>query len=191
MRIRPALLLVGALLLAPPFVLAQHEAHPRRTMRPFGSDAELVQYLAALDRARPSRQFAGSAPCADTASSSHAGKRVVITGRDRERRDLCARRLHDRARRRRGGLRHFTTSHLRSNDYYSSRNYAARLVGGKLVFYTPLLLRAGADMLASLPALREWRPGAEGGFERPCSWCPGRAARSRRWACPTRWTGSR
>jgi hypothetical protein len=69
----------------------------------------------------------------------------------------------------RGALRHLSTSHLKSNDYYSSRNYAARLVDGKLVFYTPLWL-GFQDPLASLPAMREWRPGAgsagAGGFER-------------------------
>jgi hypothetical protein len=64
-----------------------------------------------------------------------------------------------------GGLRHLSTSHLRSDDYYSSRNYAARLVEGKLVLYTPLRLDF-ADPLASLPAMREWRPEGEGGFER-------------------------
>ena len=62
---------------------------------------------------------------------------------------------------RRGGLRHVTTSHLRSNDYYSSRNYASRLVGGKLVFYTPLMMWIGGDPLAALPAIREWRPGGD------------------------------
>ena len=71
----------------------------------------------------------------------------------------------------RGGLRHLSTSYLRSNDYYSSRNYSARLVDGKLVFHTPLWLDSG-DPLASRPAMREWRPGrdtagaAAGGFER-------------------------
>jgi hypothetical protein len=53
--------------------------------------------------------------------------------------------------------------------FVASRDYAARLVGGKLVFYTPLLLGFG-DPLASLPAMREWQPGADssskGGFER-------------------------
>ena len=71
-----------------------------------------------------------------------------------------------------GGLRHLSTAHLRSNDYYSSRNYSARLVDGKLVLYTPLGFGFGGDPLASLPAMREWRPGrdsvgaAGGGFER-------------------------
>lgn len=39
-----------------------------------------------------------------------------------------------------GKLAYRSTYHLRSNDYYSSRNYASRLVGSKLVFYSPLSL---------------------------------------------------
>ena len=34
-----------------------------------------------------------------------------------------------------GSLSYRTTWHLRSFDYYSSRNYASRLIGRKLVFY--------------------------------------------------------
>ncbi|MGH9887738.1 MAG: beta-propeller domain-containing protein, partial [bacterium] len=57
-----------------------------------------------------------------------------------------------------GTLAHLGTYHLRSNDYYSARNYASRLVGSKLVFYTPLNLAIRADdPLASLPAMRKWR----------------------------------
>jgi hypothetical protein len=40
-----------------------------------------------------------------------------------------------------GALSYRATYHLRSFDYYSSRNYASRLVDGKLVFYTPTLLQ--------------------------------------------------
>jgi hypothetical protein len=58
-----------------------------------------------------------------------------------------------------GRLTHRETYHLRSDDYYSSRNYASRLVGTKLVMYTPLDLRAD-DVEGSLPALRRWHPGA-------------------------------
>ena len=65
-----------------------------------------------------------------------------------------------------GGLRHLSTSHLRSFDYYSSRNYASRLVGGKLVYYTALPLQLGSDPWEQLPALREWRPGSKNQFER-------------------------
>src|SRR6185295_14376031 len=39
-----------------------------------------------------------------------------------------------------GSLSYKATYHLRSNDYYSSRNYASRLIDSKLVFYTPLYL---------------------------------------------------
>ncbi len=61
----------------------------------------------------------------------------------------------------RGGLRYRSTHHLRSNDYYSSRNYASRLVGDKLVFYTPLRLNPfAANPYAAFPALRRWREGA-------------------------------
>lgn len=68
----------------------------------------------------------------------------------------------------RGRLRHRNTYHLRSNDYYSSRNYTARLVGGRLVFYTPLVVpvRAWASGLdAVLPAMRRWTGRAEAPFE--------------------------
>jgi Beta propeller domain len=67
---------------------------------------------------------------------------------------------------RKGGLRHLSTSHLRSYDYYSSRNYASRLVGGKLVYYTALPLQLGGDPWSQLPALREWRQGSKSEFER-------------------------
>ncbi|MCA1817397.1 MAG: beta-propeller domain-containing protein [Acidobacteria bacterium] len=60
-----------------------------------------------------------------------------------------------------GGLRYRATYHLRSNDYYSSRNYASRLVGTKLVFYTPLYLPLWGDGVSgSFPALRKWHKGA-------------------------------
>jgi hypothetical protein len=61
-----------------------------------------------------------------------------------------------------GRLRHRSTYHLRSNDYYSSRNYASRLVEGKLIFYTPLYLSLNQeDPFEGFPAVRRWRPGAE------------------------------
>jgi hypothetical protein len=60
-----------------------------------------------------------------------------------------------------GQLAYKATYHLRSNDYYSSRNYASRLIGTKLVFYSPHRLNPwGGDPYAALPALRRWRPGA-------------------------------
>ena len=65
-----------------------------------------------------------------------------------------------------GSLAYRATHQLRSFDYYSSRNYASRLVGSKLVFYSPSYLRS--DMTRPdemLPAMRRWgaKPGA---FER-------------------------
>lgn len=60
-----------------------------------------------------------------------------------------------------GNLTYQSTYHLRSNDYYSSRNYASRLIGNKLIFYTPLDLNPGAeDPFQSFPAVRKWRKGA-------------------------------
>ncbi len=60
-----------------------------------------------------------------------------------------------------GRLAYRATWHLRSNDYYSSRNYASRLIGSKLVFYTPLHLNPwGGDPWGSFPAMRRWRSGA-------------------------------
>ena len=62
----------------------------------------------------------------------------------------------------RGGRLEFrSTYHLRSNDYYSSRNYASRLIGNKLIFYSPLYLYPGAsDPFLSFPAVRKWHKGA-------------------------------
>jgi hypothetical protein len=51
-----------------------------------------------------------------------------------------------------GRLQYNATYHLRSNDYYSSRNYASRLTDGKLIFYTGSML---SDM-DSLPSMRRW-----------------------------------
>ncbi len=64
-----------------------------------------------------------------------------------------------------GKLSYRATYHLRSNDYYSSRNYASRLIstnaGTKLVLYSPLYVHPyAADPLASLPAVRRWQPQA-------------------------------
>lgn len=67
-----------------------------------------------------------------------------------------------------GTLRHRATHHLRSFDYYSSRNYASRLIGRRLVFYTPTLLSPwGGAPWQQFPAARHWH-GERGteGFER-------------------------
>ncbi|HEY6804950.1 MAG TPA: beta-propeller domain-containing protein [Pyrinomonadaceae bacterium] len=67
-----------------------------------------------------------------------------------------------------GNLAYRSTYHLRSNDYYSSRNYASRLIGSKLIFYTPLYFYPGGDdVFSSFPAVRKWHKGATPGeFQR-------------------------
>jgi hypothetical protein len=67
-----------------------------------------------------------------------------------------------------GAITYRATYHLRSNDYYSSRNYASRLIGDKLVVYSPLVLNPLApDPWSAFPAMRRWFPGARpGDFKR-------------------------
>lgn len=83
-----------------------------------------------------------------------------------------------------GRLAYRATYHLRSGDYYSSRNYASRLVNGRLVLYAPIYLpRSGDDLLASLPALRRWHAAArEDDFHRIMS--STRIYRSAHWLDP-------
>lgn len=59
-----------------------------------------------------------------------------------------------------GSLEYRSTYHLRSNDYYSSRNYASRLIGNKLIFYTPQYLGYNGDPTERFPAVRRWHKGA-------------------------------
>lgn len=60
-----------------------------------------------------------------------------------------------------GQLAYQSTYHLRSNDYYSSRNYASRLIGSKLIFYSPLYLYPrSSDLFQTFPAMRKWHKGA-------------------------------
>ncbi len=61
-----------------------------------------------------------------------------------------------------GELTYRATHHLRSNDYYSSRNYASRLIGTKLIFYTPMHINGWApDPAQFMPAQRRWVKGAK------------------------------
>ena len=56
-----------------------------------------------------------------------------------------------------GQLSYRSTYTLRSNDYYSSRNYASRLIGSKLIFYNGLYLNPDSyDPFESFPAVRKW-----------------------------------
>jgi hypothetical protein len=61
-----------------------------------------------------------------------------------------------------GKLSYRSTYHLRSNDYYSSRNYASRLIGNKLIFYAPQYFYPGANHpFESFPAVRKWHKDAK------------------------------
>lgn len=55
-----------------------------------------------------------------------------------------------------GTLAYRATYQLRSNDYYSARNYASRLVGRTLLFYSPMSVDFRSPAADSLPALRRW-----------------------------------
>lgn len=61
-----------------------------------------------------------------------------------------------------GQLAYRSTYHLRSNDYYSSRNYASRLIGNKLIFYSPQYINAHSENLFDdFPAVRKWHKNAK------------------------------
>lgn len=61
-----------------------------------------------------------------------------------------------------GKLTYVDSSYLRSDDYYSSENYASRLIGRKLIFYTPLPLWTwNEDPLDVLPGLGRRRRATE------------------------------
>ena len=56
-----------------------------------------------------------------------------------------------------GRLTYRSTHQLRSDDYYSSRNYASRLIGNKLIFYAPQRVDPYAsDPTRLFPAVRNW-----------------------------------
>ena len=88
-----------------------------------------------------------------------AGDTVVVIGYSYERggTEVGLFSINDR-----GGLSYRSTYHLRSNDYYSSRNYASRLIGNKLIFYAPQYLYPGMeDPFQTFPAVRRWHRGAK------------------------------
>ena len=60
-----------------------------------------------------------------------------------------------------GRIAYRSTYHLRSNDYYSSRNYASRLIGNKLIFYAPQYFGSFGDPFLAFPAVRKWHKGAK------------------------------
>ena len=86
-----------------------------------------------------------------------SGERVVVIGYSYRRNASEVNRFRiDGA----GRLSFEDSYQLKSNDYYSSRNYATRLIGSRLILYSPLELRDEGDPLLSLPGLRPWRRGA-------------------------------
>lgn len=54
-----------------------------------------------------------------------------------------------------GKLSYHDTHYLRSGDYYSSSNYATRLIGDELILYTPIYAN-WHDLDQSLPSIREY-----------------------------------
>ncbi len=54
------------------------------------------------------------------------------------------------------------TFYVSSNDYYSAKNYASRLIGNKLIIYTPVYLRdVDLDEPLAWPLVRRWLPKEE------------------------------
>jgi hypothetical protein len=82
------------------------------------------------------------------------GDRIIVIGYSYARGGTEINRFRiDRA----GRLQFEDAYQLSSSDYYSSRNYASRLIGNKLIFYSPIPLPYDArDPLEVLPALRRW-----------------------------------
>jgi hypothetical protein len=91
------------------------------------------------------------------------GDRVVVIGysSDRGGTEINRFRIDDA-----GHLRFEDAYQLKSNDYYSSSNYASRLIGDTLIFYTPLDLRWKSDPLEMLPGMRRWRGKEDAPFKR-------------------------
>jgi hypothetical protein len=92
-----------------------------------------------------------------------SGDRVVVIGYSYGRGGTEINRFHLSAD---GHLRFEDAYHLRSNDYYSSRNYASRLIGTHLVYYTPLYIGSENDPLDAFPAFRRWTGDAKAPFKR-------------------------
>ncbi|RZJ43528.1 MAG: hypothetical protein EON87_12040 [Brevundimonas sp.] len=87
-----------------------------------------------------------------------SGDRVIVIGYSYERGGTEINRFKlDAA----GRLIFEDSHHLASDDYYSSRNYASRLVGDQLVVYSPVDPSTG-DPMQDLPRLTRWTPDAPG-----------------------------
>ena len=92
-----------------------------------------------------------------------SGDRVIVIGYSYARGGTEVNRFHLSPD---GRLRFEDAYHLRSNDYYSSRNYASRLIGNRLVYYTPLYLGWGNDPFAGFPAVSRWQRDTKPVFRR-------------------------
>ena len=81
------------------------------------------------------------------------GDRVVVIGYSYERGGTEVNRFRvDTA----GKLRFEDSHHLSSDDYFSSRNYASRLVGSQLVLYAPLYVGDAGNVEDALPTIQTW-----------------------------------
>ena len=83
------------------------------------------------------------------------GNRVLITGYSyrEDATELSVFRLDERGRLHREGV-----FYVSSNDYYSSTNYATRLVGDNLIIYTPYNVAEMAGASFKWPVVRRWTP---------------------------------
>jgi hypothetical protein len=92
-----------------------------------------------------------------------AGNRVIVIGYSYSRGGTEINRFRiDNA----GRLSFEDAYHLKSNDYYSSRNYASRLIGTQLVVYSPLYLPYNYESFDWMPGLRRWAGNPRAGFQR-------------------------
>lgn len=68
-----------------------------------------------------------------------------------------------------GALRYLDSFYVRSNDYYSSENYASRLVGGRFLLYVPVSLELDDPWSprVKVPTVRVGRAGA---FQEPLNY---------------------
>lgn len=84
------------------------------------------------------------------------GDRVLITGYSysQDATELVVFRLDAAGRLAREGV-----FHMSSNDYYSTSNYATRLIGDNLVIYTPYEVSDMAESSFRWPLVRRWRAG--------------------------------
>jgi hypothetical protein len=81
------------------------------------------------------------------------GDRILVTGYSyaHDATELSVFRLDDSGRLERQGV-----FYISSNDYYSSSNYATRLIGDRLVIYTPFEVSDMAEQTFRWPVVRRW-----------------------------------